>query len=176
MASTREKLLATTFKFAAAFNDWDVDEILALRSENCLLHPCCPSFTARPFNKEETRTASLEWASLTSHHRFRIIDKSNILVDEAAKKVMLRGRVTADTVVGPYENDYIYILRMTEDCTLVDEIWYFYDTLRIQELLDRLAANQMPLGGVGGFVALPDGTSAEHDKGSSDNIEPKSAA
>jgi hypothetical protein len=161
MASRREKLLATASKFVDTFGSFDVETILSIRSPTCLYHMCFPSFNKNTLNNDETRESFPQWISAVITFDFSILEPSHTLVDEARKRVMVRTKASADTIVGGYENEYVFVLQMTEDCGLVDEIWEFYDTIRLQDLQRRLVANKVSIGGNAPFSTMVEQASAE---------------
>lgn len=71
-----------------------------------------------------------------------------MIVDEVAKKIAFRATCSADTIGGPYVNENLVILQATDDCTLIDGLWEFFDAVRKQQLLDRLAAAKQDLSGL----------------------------
>ena len=60
------------------------------------------------------------------------------VVDEVARKVVMRASSTAETDVGPYANEYMIVLRMTEDGRLVERFDEFNDSAFIRGFLPRL--------------------------------------
>ncbi|KAG9229450.1 hypothetical protein BJ875DRAFT_474800 [Amylocarpus encephaloides] len=50
-------------------------------------------------------------------------EDTEAIVDVEARKVVLQARSRADTPVGEYTNDYIFILTLGEDGKIVDEYW-----------------------------------------------------
>lgn len=170
--STREQLVTLAYKFAATINDGDMDASMALRTETCLTRQCCPSLNTQPLNNKDTRTFFDEWTKIASNSKFQITDERTMVVDEVAKRISFRAKCGADTICGPYENELLVILQATEDCALVDGIWEFFDAVRKQELLDRLASKQESSGVVSWSVS----TTSEHNKGLSPKIESKVAA
>lgn len=146
MDTTRQRLLATTLRFVMTLESLDVDAMLAVRSSTCLHHMCCPSFRNYSITNDQTREAFPQWKSTITKYKFGILDDSQTLVDEQARKVMIRAETAAETTVGDYNNEYIFILRMTQDCNAVDEIWEFYDTISLRDFHQRLEAGHVPIG------------------------------
>ena len=91
-----------------------------------------------------------------------------MVIDETAKKIAFRAGCSADTIGGPYENENLVILQATPDCALVDGIWEFFDAVRKQDLMNRLAARQAA-DGLGSWCA---NAPSENDKGVPASIEP----
>ncbi|CEL11263.1 ausJ [Aspergillus calidoustus] len=146
MTTTRHRLLATASRFVTTLESLDVDAMLAVRSPTCLHHMCLPSFRNYSITNDQTREAFPQWKATITKYQFGILDDSQTLVDEQARKVMIRAKTAAETTVGDYNNEYVFILRMTEDCDTVDEIWEFYDSLRLRDLHHRLEGGHVPIG------------------------------
>ncbi|KAL5332212.1 hypothetical protein BJX70DRAFT_384817 [Aspergillus crustosus] len=147
MTIAREKLLATAASFTDTFGSWDVDIMLSVRAPECRYHMCCPSFKKTSLSNDQTRDTFPQWKGVFKRYKLEIITESQTLVDEAARKVAFRARGSGESIVGLYENEYFFILRMTEDCSQVAEAWEFYDTIRLQDLQQRLQAGQIAIGG-----------------------------
>ncbi|RAO73266.1 uncharacterized protein BHQ10_009278 [Talaromyces amestolkiae] len=173
MAPTiREKLVALAYKFAATVNDGDMDASMAIRTENCLTHQCCPSLNTKPLTNNDIRAYFDEWTKIGINSKFSITDERFMVVDDVAKRVSFRAVGSADTIGGPYENDILVILQATDDCALVAEIWEYFDAIIKKELLDRLTAVQA----ASGLNRYAVSTAPENHGVPSAKIEPKVAA
>ncbi len=77
---------------------------------------------------------------LFSNFRFTIVggDEEGIIVDTETRKVVLRLTSEAQTKVGPYRNEYVFTLRVSEDGEHVDEIWEFLDSAYTAPFLGKL--------------------------------------
>lgn len=151
MSNTRERLLETTFKFVSTFGSFDIEQILNIRTPTCLYHQSCPSFNKNVVTNEETRANFPQFIATFKRFDFSILEPDHTLVDEAARRVMIRAKASADTIVGAYENEYIFILKMTDDCSLIEEIYEFYDTIRLKDLQQRLEAKHISYGDAAPF-------------------------
>lgn len=151
MSTTREKLLRTTSRFVSTFGSFDIEEILAIRTPTCLYHQCCPSFNKNVVTNEETRANFPQFIATFKRFDFSIIEPDHTLVDEAARRVMIRAKASAESIVGAYENEYIFILKMTDDCRLIEGIYEFYDTIRLKDLQYRLEAKHISYGDAAPF-------------------------
>lgn len=60
------------------------------------------------------------------------------IIDVPARKVVIHLTSTAETDIGPYANEYIWILRFTEDGKEIDEIIEFADSAYTLEMLHKL--------------------------------------
>ena len=59
-------------------------------------------------------------------------------MDTETRKVVLRLTSEAQTKVGPYRNEYVFTLRVSEDGEHVDEIWEFLDSAYTAPFLGKL--------------------------------------
>ncbi|KAL2826219.1 hypothetical protein BDW59DRAFT_145308 [Aspergillus cavernicola] len=137
MPPTRAQLLATTSKFFEAFSSWDFATIISMRTATCSgisLPPSKRMFTSPANMKEAWEDSTKVFKSM----KLCIIDESDTVVDEAARKVAVRIRGNSETVAGPFENEWIFILTMNEDGTLVDKIQHFCDTAVLSQLEKRV--------------------------------------
>ena len=151
MSKTRERLLETTFTFVSTFGSFDIEQILNIRTPTCLYHQSCPSFNKNVVTNEETRANFPQFIATFKRFDFSILEPDHTLIDEAARRVMIRAKASADSIVGAYENEYIFILKMTDDCRLIEEIYEFYDTIRLKDLQQRLEAKHISYGDTAPF-------------------------
>lgn len=71
--------------------------------------------------------------------RLKIVDTTPLVVDVEARRVMMHLTSTAETDVGPYNNEYIFLISISEDGEKVDEIVEFLDSLYTAEFVGKLA-------------------------------------
>ena len=74
---------------------------------------------------------------LSSFHSFTVTVHDTI-VDEPARKVAMHASSSANTEVGPYANEYVLMMRMTEDGRLVERFDEFVDSRVSTEFMPRL--------------------------------------
>ena len=67
-----------------------------------------------------------------------LIDGEEMTVDEVARKVLLPLKSIGETDVGPYNNEYMIVLKMTEDGSEIREIFEFLDSNYILGILAKL--------------------------------------
>ena len=66
------------------------------------------------------------------------LSSKNTVVNEEAKKAVMHASSTATTHLGDYNNEYILVLRMTEDGTKMHRFEEFVDIKYSTEVLLRL--------------------------------------
>jgi hypothetical protein len=67
-----------------------------------------------------------------------VVDASPFVVDVEARKVMMHLTSTAESDIGPYTNEYIFWVTISEDGEKVDEIVEFLDSFYTANFLSRL--------------------------------------
>lgn len=70
--------------------------------------------------------------------RLSVVDENHTIVDVDSRKVSLHLKSKAATDAGPYENEYIFILMMSEDGQLVDEVFEFLDSRYTADFVAKL--------------------------------------
>lgn len=143
MASSlsRARLLQTAFAFLESYNSWDVPSILSVRSLDCLHHTLPATLLVPPRTNSEYASFLEPMLPVFRAVRFEAIHDKQTLVDVEARKVVMHCRSTAVTDVGQYENEYVFILTMSEDGTLLDEIVEFIDSACTQNFRARILSN-----------------------------------
>lgn len=68
------------------------------------------------------------------------VDDTEPVIDEQNRRVVLYVKSKADTLVGVYENSYVWDLKISEDGTKVDYILEFADSKTIAEFGARVEA------------------------------------
>ncbi|KAM0249348.1 hypothetical protein ACHAQJ_009109 [Trichoderma viride] len=137
MPPSRSQLLSTANAFISAYNKWTVSDILSIRSPTCI-HRVIPG--KRPDRNNAEFGAFFE-GILPSLRNFRLheVAASPFVVDVEARRVMMHLTSTAETDIGPYNNEYIFWLTISEDGEKVDEIVEFLDSFYTAGFLERLA-------------------------------------
>src|SRR5262249_46918472 len=118
MADSKE-LRATLKKTATDFidccNKFTVDAVLSLRTDTCT-HTHLPTSLGIPtYNKAEYGAFYGQYAGMMKDCSCRILDDKEIVVDVESRKVVMRVQTKGNTPLGEYENEYMWILTMTED-------------------------------------------------------------
>lgn len=138
MSPTRRKLLETSNLFIEEYNKWTVDSILSTRSPSCTHHVAPVSLDTPPRNNAEFAEFVGPLLSVFRDFRFSIVDDKETLIDVDKRKVYLHLRSHANTDVGPYENEYCFVLSITEAGDKVDEILEVVDSAYTLSFLKRL--------------------------------------
>ncbi|KAG4429039.1 hypothetical protein IFR05_015482 [Cadophora sp. M221] len=138
---SRPRLLQTASAFITSYNTWSIDTILSIRSPSCIHHTLPASLNVPSRTNAEYATFLEPMLPIFRGVEFAIINsEKETVVDVAAGKVVLHCRNSADTDAGKYENEYVFILTMSEDGTLLDEIVEFIDAAYTVDFKRRISA------------------------------------
>lgn len=139
MAPTRAQLVETATAVIQSFETWTVDNVLAKRSAKCETQ-ILPESLGRPLlDAEGFRQHVLDIQPLIGGG-FKVTFVKDPIVDEAARKVVLFVKCSTETAVGPYNNEYIFVIHLNEDGTLADRVEEHLDSVLLRELEGRLSA------------------------------------
>jgi hypothetical protein len=131
------KLLTTALALIAAYNSWNIDAILAPRALNCT-HRVYPNRLGRPtLNNTEYEAY---FSSLLPYFKNFTVAVVSAYVDEEANRVALQAASTATSVIGPYANEYVLMLKMTECKTQICEVGEFVDSEASAKFFPNLTA------------------------------------
>ena len=133
----QSKLLTTALSVIAGYNAWNMDAIMAPRSENCT-HRVYPDRLGRP---TLNRTAYITYfSSLLPFFDNFTVTVTGQYVDEERNQVALQAFSKADSVLGPYGNEYVVMMKMTECQTQVYEVREFVDSEASAHFFPNLTA------------------------------------
>ena len=132
---SRATLLTTAQTVIQSYNAWDPTSILSYRAPHCEHQFLPTSLNQPPLNNAQY---AAYFAPLMPHFRSFTVTVHDTVIDEVARKVVMRASSTAETDIGPYANEYVIVLRMTEDGRLVERFDEFNDSAFIRGFLPRL--------------------------------------
>lgn len=132
MTSTRAQLIVTAQRFVDSYNSWRIDNILAIRSPNCIHHTLPKSLHgSTSYTNAEFRAFFTPMMPLLRNFQAEIVGgdtEEGFIVDAKRRKVVMQLKGHAESDVGIYMNEYIIVLGITEDAKLVEEIVEFLDS------------------------------------------------
>lgn len=117
------------------YNTWTPESIMSYRAPNCI-HYILPSSLNRPLLDNE-KYAAYFVPIMPAFKDFHVTVQDTI-VDEAARKVVMRASSTATTTLGPYDNEHTLILHMTKDGRKVEKFYEFVDSAYSADYMRRL--------------------------------------
>ena len=107
------------------------------RAEDCTQR-VYPARLDRPLlNNTEYRKYFPTFSALFKHFHVEILET---VVDPNNHKVAFHARSTGETVIGPYANEYMIMMQMTEDDAKISSIKEFVDSGYSDEYFKRLRA------------------------------------
>ncbi|KIX03567.1 uncharacterized protein Z518_07120 [Rhinocladiella mackenziei CBS 650.93] len=106
MAPARSQLIETAKSVIDGYNKFTNQDILAPRSPTCMhiILPTCAGIP--PCNNEPFTVVLDQFLPLFLKIFVLTIDEDEIVVDEAARKVVFHAKSTGESVAGPYRNEY----------------------------------------------------------------------
>ena len=133
--SLRDQLLQTAHAYLDAHNERDLDKILALCAPTCVHRAGPPTVKSPDRNNEEYANFNVEVFKILHTYLATITD---VVADDVSKKVVLSVEAKATADAGEYENEYVILLKMTEDGKQVVEQYDFIDSQRMIEWMGKL--------------------------------------
>jgi hypothetical protein len=134
----RATLKKTATDYIDCCNKFTVDAVLSLRTDTCK-HTHLPSSLGVPtYNKAEYGAFYGQFAGMMNGGSVRISDDKEMVVDVESRKVVMHTRIKTNTPVGVYENEYMWILTMTEDGKMIEDIVEFCDSAKAVELMKKV--------------------------------------
>lgn len=138
MTTEPSQLRKTAQAAIDGYNAWDIDAILAPRAPDCTqrVYPARlnrPAFTNERYREFFTNNVQPHFEDF----RFEVLD---VVEDERNNKVVIHARSSsAQTTIGEeYKNEYMFLLRMTEDHKQIVEIKEFIDSGYSVEFFTKL--------------------------------------
>ena len=120
-----------------AFNNLDVDTIVAYRSTDCLRHFLPASMGNKP--QDNTTYARSLYQLRAIFHNFSLT-VNDVLADKEARRMCLWLSARADTAAGEYVNEYCWLLDFDETGTKIIKTKEYSDTLMAKEFFPKLQA------------------------------------
>lgn len=139
MSALRAQLLVTTNLFLGEFNRCTPQSVIAFRTPSCR-HWLLPASLGAPVRSNAEYSAFVEsLLPVMRGFKLHLAANTDPIVDEEARKVVLHLTSTAETNIGPYANEYVWVLKFTDDGKEISEIMEFADSAYTLEKLGKLA-------------------------------------
>lgn len=130
----RATLKQTATSFIDCCNKCSVDAVLSLRTDTCK-HAHLPSSLGIPtLNRTEYGAFYGQFTDMMKDCSCRIADDKEMVVDVVSRKVVMHVKNKGSTPLGEYENEYMFILTMTGDGKMIEDIVEFCDSAKALEL------------------------------------------
>lgn len=138
MSPLRRQLAKLADDFIEGFNTNIPKETVAHRSPNCK-HRFIPVSPDNPTRaNEEYETFITPALKFMQNYRFRFSEGLFPIIDEETRTIVLFLVASAETPIGPYQNEYVFTLRASADGTEINEIVEFVDTKQTSEFMARI--------------------------------------
>lgn len=148
MSSIRDTLIKTANSYIAGFNTNTAEGVIACRTADCkqtiLPSSVPPPWSSPPRTNEEYQAFVVPGFKMIRNVQISLAEGEDMLVDEVSRKVLLHLTSTGETDFGPYANEYMIVLKMTDDGTLIKEIVEFIDSATVRDLAAGLAEHAKP--------------------------------
>ncbi|KAJ9604944.1 hypothetical protein H2200_010333 [Cladophialophora chaetospira] len=137
MPPTRAELLHTAKNLFVTYNKWNVEDIMAIRTSDCTHRVLPSSLGQAPLDNDAFRRF-VENLMLGIPKGFNFtIDEKTPLVDESARKVVVFAKSKAETVAGPYANEYIFVVTVDESGNKIAGVEEFVDATIVKDFLPK---------------------------------------
>lgn len=148
MSPIRDTLIQTANSYIAGFNTNTPEGVIACRTADCkqIIRPSSvpPPWNSPPRTNGEYQAFVVPGFKMVRNIRISLAEGEDMLVDEVSHKVLLHLTSTGETDFGPYANEYMIVLKMTEDGTQIKEIVEFIDSATTRDIAAGLAQQAKP--------------------------------
>ncbi|KAL3473905.1 hypothetical protein BJX99DRAFT_232608 [Aspergillus californicus] len=141
MPPTRERLLQGTAEFLDNINQWTVDSLCAGRTPSSITRILPQSLGIPDADNAAFRKFVLGLNGEVWNFRMRLAPGASPIVDAKARKVVMHMMSHGESITGPYENEYIFVITFDEKGELLTEVVEFTDSAYFQAFLARQAAH-----------------------------------
>ncbi|KAI5867527.1 hypothetical protein GGS23DRAFT_548750 [Durotheca rogersii] len=144
MSPTREQILETAKLFLQSFNEFSEVEIVRYCSPNCRIR-LLPASLKQPVQGPPYLSAMVKMIQAqASAFRLSIIEGEEPAVDVVTRKVTMHLESYSEMKAGVYQNEYIWIVTVSEDGKTVDDLIEFADSAYTAEWLPKILAAAQP--------------------------------
>ncbi|KAI0162632.1 hypothetical protein BJ166DRAFT_497306 [Pestalotiopsis sp. NC0098] len=146
MYALRGVLIQTANRYIHGFNTNTAEGVIASRTPDCrqIIHPSTvpPPWQGPPRSNEEYQAWIVPGFKMIRNIKLSLVDGQDMLVDDVSCKVMMHLRSTGETDAGPYANEYMIVLKMTDDGKLIKEIVEFVDSAAVRDIVEAMKQQQ----------------------------------
>ncbi|KAI3396288.1 hypothetical protein diail_12309 [Diaporthe ilicicola] len=148
MSPIRDALIQTANRYIAGFNTNTAEGVIACRTADCkqVVYPSSvpPPWNSPPRTNEEYQAWVVPGFKMVRNVQIRLAEGEDMLVDEVLRKVLLHLTSTGETDSGTYANEYMIVLKMTDDGKQIKEIVEFIDSATTRDTAASLAQHAKP--------------------------------
>ena len=145
MSLKRKQLLESAYLFLENHDKFTPESVIADRTSSCT-HTLLPSsIPVGPRNNSEYSAFIADMKQVMHNFKLHIVPGTEPVVDEVTRRVTLQLTSHSETNIGLYANEYIWILKFSEDGKQIEKIVEFADSAytlnMLPKLLDELGKN-----------------------------------
>lgn len=140
MPVSRERLLESTRIWIENMRDFSPEAVLSNRTDDCISYIAPRTFGGRPMDNDGYLEGFNQIGGQLKNFQLDLVDGEAPIVDEVNRKVVLHMESHAESISGPYENEYIFILTFNEDGTLLKGLIEFLDSEYFSKWSERQEA------------------------------------
>ncbi|KAM7190921.1 hypothetical protein V8F33_009154 [Rhypophila sp. PSN 637] len=140
-ARTKENLTARRHRVAMSlidgYNEWNIEKIMEPRAPECT-HQLLPASLKYPelgYQKYKSF-----FSSMMPYFRNLKATVQDVFDDGTENKVVLTCLARADTAIGPYNNEYFFMIYLDKDCNKVIKILEYVDSAYPLEFFPKFRA------------------------------------
>ncbi|KAG8157968.1 hypothetical protein KVR01_012240 [Diaporthe batatas] len=145
MASVRENMLQLVHKYLSVMNEQGPDGLRTVMAPDFRLKIAPKTLGLPPPGSLDAYIDLLKGSQKamgSKNSKMFLVDGFEPVVDEAGHRVVLHLQSTADSNFGPVENEFMVILKTTEDGTKIKEQHEFMDSAAFAALMGKMQGQQ----------------------------------
>ncbi|ROV93899.1 hypothetical protein VPNG_09530 [Cytospora leucostoma] len=148
MPAIRDTLVQTANSYIAGFNTNTAEGVIASRTANCkqIIRPSSvpPPWNSPPRSNKDYQDFVVPGFKMVRNIQIGLAKGEDLLVDEVSRKVLLHLTSTGETDFGPYANEYMIVLKMTDDGTQIKEVVEFIDSATTRDIAASISQRIKP--------------------------------
>lgn len=148
MSPIRDALIKTANSYIAGFNTNTAEGVIACRTADCkqIIRPSNvpPPWSSPSRTNQEYQDLVVPGFKKIRNLNISLAEGEDMLVDEVSHRVMLHLTSVGETDFGPYTNEYMIVLKMTEDGMQISEIVEFIDSATCRDIAAAMAQHAKP--------------------------------
>ncbi|KAG2416028.1 hypothetical protein HFD88_007220 [Aspergillus terreus] len=128
MPVSRERLLESARVWIESMREFSPEAVLSNRTDDCITYLAPRTVGGKRIDNDRYREGFTWMSGQLKNFQLDFVDGEAPIVDEVNRKVVLHMKSHAESISGPYENEYIFILTFNEDGTLLKGLIEFVDS------------------------------------------------
>ncbi|KAL6831451.1 hypothetical protein J3E69DRAFT_354320 [Trichoderma sp. SZMC 28015] len=138
MSDLRSRMMELAISFLNAFNEFTTESVVRYRSENCMHRLLPKSLDAPPRTNSEYSAWVGNLKNVMSGFKLSFMDGYEPIIDDKSRHITLHVKSTCETVLGEYQNEYVWIMKVDETGQEIVDIMEFADSAYTIEWIQKL--------------------------------------